>query len=475
MSAKHAVVPVIMAGGAGTRLWPMSRESAPKQFIPLLKDGISTFQATLQRVAGPEFAAPIVITGSDFRFTVGEQMQAIGVSGEIVLEPERRDSAAAVAVGALMAQEAGEGAICLILASDHVIPDAEAFVADCMQAAQAARDGTIMTLGTVPTGPSSAYGYIALGAALPGASEAFSVQRFVEKPDAATAASYVAEGMLWNSGNFLFEPASMIGELEANAPAVLEAARASLAGARRDLDFIRLDEAAFRAAPKVSIDYAVMEKTRRAGVVRARFGWSDVGTWEAFHAISEADAQGNVSEGATALIDTRDSLVRSDGPLTAVIGVEGLVVVATPDAVLVVAKDQTHKVKDLVSHLIASGRKEASEHLRMSRPWGWYQRIDAGERFQVKQIYVKPGGTLSLQRHYHRAEHWIVVHGTAEVTIDGETRIVHENEAAYLPIGCVHRMRNPGRIPLKLIEVQVGSYTGEDDIVRLEDIYARAD
>jgi mannose-1-phosphate guanylyltransferase/mannose-6-phosphate isomerase len=467
------IVPVIMAGGAGTRLWPVSREKMPKQFVDLLGDGLSTFQTTIRRVSGPDFARPIVVTGNDFRFVVAEQMQALGIEGDIVLEPERRDSAAAVAVGALMAARRAKNGFCVILASDHVIDNDAAFVSDWKLAARAARTGRIMTLGIAPTAPSSAYGYIAVGDPLK-EKDAFKVDRFVEKPDATTAAKYVEQGMLWNSGNFLFAPEVMIEELEQNSPDVVNAAREALDKAVKDLDFLRLDVGAFRGAPKISIDYAVMEKTRRAGVVRASFGWSDVGAWDALYGISKPDADGNVLVGPATALDARNNLIRSEGVLTAVVGLDDVVVVTTADAVLVASKDQAPKVKDLVAQLAKRGYSEATEHLRIHRPWGWYQRIDIGERFQVKHICVKPGGTLSLQKHHHRAEHWVVVRGTAEVTIDSEVKLYHENEAAYLPIGCVHRMRNPGKIDLKIIEVQVGSYTGEDDIVRIEDIYARS-
>lgn len=471
-SAGELIVPVIMAGGAGMRLWPVSREKMPKQFVDLFGDGLSTFQATIRRVSRPGFARPIVVTGNDFRFIVAEQMLALGVEGDIVLEPERRDSAAAVAVGALMAAQRAKDASCVILASDHVIDDDAAFVSDWKLAQRAARSGRIMTLGIAPTSPSPAYGYIAVGEPL-GEKGASVVDRFVEKPDVATARTYVEQGMLWNSGNFLFSPAVMLEELAQNAPAVLAAARDALDNAARDLDFLRLDAARFCNAPKISIDYAVMEKTSRAGVVRASFGWSDVGAWDALHDVSSPDGDGNVLVGPATAMDTRNSLIRSEGALTAVVGLDNVVVVTTADAVLVTAKDKAATVKDLVARLIKQGHPEATEHLRIHRPWGWYQRIDIGERFQVKHICVKPGGTLSLQKHHHRAEHWVVVRGTAEVTIDGEVKLYHENEAAYLPIGCVHRMRNPGKIDLKIIEVQVGSYTGEDDIVRIEDIYAR--
>jgi len=467
------ITPIIMAGGSGTRLWPISRETMPKQFIALLDGGLSTFQSTLKRVSGPEFAPPIVITGNDFRFVVAEQMQIVGVKGEIILEPERRDSAAAVATGAVIAEKRDPQAICLVLAADHVITREHDFVADCCKAAAEARCGRIMTLGIVPTHGSTVYGYLEPGSALD-EQGAFTLVRFVEKPDRARAEAYVADGLLWNSGNFVFSAAVMIGELEAHAPEVLSAAQSSVQAGTHDLDFLRLSEAAFQKAPKISIDYAVMEKTVHAGVVRAEFGWSDIGSWDALHAVKPADENGNVLEGAVSILETHGSLVRSDGPLTAVVGLDDVIVISTPDAVLVAAKSEAPRIKDLVTQLIREGRNEATDHVRIYRPWGWYQRIDIGDRFQVKHICVKPGGILSLQRHHHRAEHWVVVHGTAEVTIDGIVKFYHENEAAYLPIGCIHRMRNPGKIDLKIIEVQVGSYTGEDDIVRIEDVYARS-
>ncbi|KAB0683022.1 mannose-1-phosphate guanylyltransferase/mannose-6-phosphate isomerase [Aureimonas leprariae] len=461
-----------MAGGAGTRLWPVSRDTLPKQFIALLDGGESTFQATVRRVSGEGFDRPVVITNQDFRFICAEQLAQVGVDADIVLEPERKDSAPAVAVGAVIASARREDALCLALAADHLIGDAEAFRADCQTIGELAAKGHIMTLGIRPTEPSTEYGYIRPGAERLG-ENAFRLDRFVEKPDRATAEGYVAEGYVWNSGNFAFAARVMLDELTRFAPAVVEAARASVAGAVRDLDFIRLDPASFAASPKISIDYAVMEKTSRAGVLAAAFEWSDIGSWGSLHAVKPRDEAGNVVEGDAAVLDTRNSLVRSEGLLTAVVGLEDVVVVTTQDAVLVADRTKAGAVKDLVARMKAEKRPQASEHLRIFRPWGWYQRIDIGPRFQVKHITVRPGATLSLQRHHHRAEHWVVVHGTAEVTIDGTVKLYHENEAAYLPIGCTHRMHNPGKIDLKIIEVQVGSYTGEDDIVRIEDVYAR--
>lgn len=445
----------------------------PKQFIALLDNGLSTFQATLLRVKGEGFLRPIVVTNNEFRFVVAEQMRSVGVEGDIVLEPERRDSAPAIAIGALMLAHRDEKGLCLALAADHVIPDVEAFRRDCQRAASLAADGPIMTFGIVPTEPATGYGYIEPGKPL-NADGASTVARFVEKPDAETARSYVEQGFLWNSGNFIFAADRMLAELEAFVPEMLSAAARALSGAAEDLDFQRLDAQAFAEATKISIDYAVMEKTTHAGVLRASFGWSDVGSWDSLQAIRPQDESGNVLEGQVVAIATKGSLVRSDEVLTTVIGLEDAVVVATRDAVLVTTKARAGEVKGLVEQLKKEGRREATEHLRMYRPWGWYQRIDLGGRFQVKRINVKPGGLLSLQKHFHRAEHWVVVCGTAEVTLDGTVSYIHENESIYLPIGCTHRLANPGKIPLELIEVQVGSYTGEDDIVRIEDVYSRA-
>lgn len=466
------LIPLIMAGGSGTRLWPVSRDSMPKQLIPLLDDGLSSFQATLLRVKGEGFDRPVVVTSHEFRFVIAEQMLAVGMSGDIVLEPERRDSAAAIAVGTLIASGRSEGAICVALAADHVINDVASFRQDCAKAGLLAQAGLIMTFGIVPTLPATGYGYVELGEALdvPGASR---LKRFVEKPDALTAQRYIDQGYLWNSGNFIFSAAQMLRELEMHASEVLVGARIAVEGAIRDLDFLRLDATGFAQTRKVSIDYAVMEKTSAAGVVTANFDWSDIGSWDAIYDIKSQDQNRNVLEGPVVAFETTGSLIRSEEILTTVIGLEDAIVVSTRDAVLVTTKAHAAKVKTLVEGMKVDGRREASEHLRMYRPWGSYERIDIGPRFQVKRITVKPGGLLSLQKHFHRAEHWIVVAGTAEVTLEGKVSHIHENESIYLPIGCTHRLANPGRIPLELIEVQVGSYTGEDDIVRIEDIYAR--
>ena len=342
----------------------------------------------------------------------------------------------------------------------------------CRDAAVGARKGLIMTLGVRPTYPATAFGYISPGKPVPG-TDAFEVARFVEKPDAATAETYISDGFVWNSGYFLFRADVMLGELEAFAPEILAAARAAVEQAEVDLDFVRLDEASFARSPQTSIDYAVMQTTRHAGVLPVSFSWSDIGTWDALWEVSPQDEAGNAIRGNVESVGMHNSLVHSEGMLTTVVGLDDVVVVATPDAVLVSSRARSGEVKDLVATLKLKNHAEASEHLRMYRPWGWYQRIDSGTRFQVKRIMVKPGGRLSLQRHFHRAEHWVVVRGTAEVTVDERVMLLHENEAAYIPLGSVHRLNNPGRINLELIEVQVGSYTGEDDIVRVEDVYGR--
>lgn len=469
------IYPVILCGGAGTRLWPASRESMPKQFSRLVSESGSTFQATAARVSDPTvFGRLSVLTHAEARFIVAEQLSQVGVAADILLEPERRDSAAAVAVAACHAAHTDPQALVLILAADHVIGDTDAFVAAARAAATGARAGHIMTLGISPTRPSTAYGYIRLGEPLPEAPDSFAVARFVEKPDAAGAECLIGERALWNSGYFLFRADVMLAELEAHAPAVLVAARAALSGAVRDLDFVRLDAAAFGQAPRTSIDYAVMERTALAGVLPVAFPWSDIGSWDAVWNVLEKDELGNAVRGRVELIGTTDSLVHSEGEqVTAVVGLADVVVVSTPDAVLVSSKARSSEVKELVDQLRANGYSEAEAHRRIYRPWGWYQRIDKGMRFQVKRIQVTPGGRLSLQKHYHRAEHWVVVRGTAEVTLNERVILVHENEAVYLPIGAMHRLTNPGKMPLELIEVQVGSYTGEDDIVRLDDIYGR--
>jgi mannose-1-phosphate guanylyltransferase/mannose-6-phosphate isomerase len=467
------IVPVLMCGGAGTRLWPISRESMPKQFVPLVGQN-STFHQTIERISGSKlFARPIVITNAEFRFIVAEQLRECAVEADIVLEPTRRDSGPAVTVAAALAAQRHPSAIVLVLAADNVIRKPEQFIIACRQAASAAQDGRIVVFGIPPTRPAISYGYIRPGQNLNG-SATLAVDAFVEKPDAAKAASYVEKGYLWNSGNFMFRADVMLAEIERFEPAMAVMAKAAVAEMTRDLDFIRLADKPFAAAPKKSIDYAVMEHTKLAAVVPADFGWSDVGSWNAVWEINDQDGAGNTTDGPVIIMDSRNALVRSDASiLTAVIGMDDVVVISTVDAVLVTTRDKSENVKTLVEQLKTQNRREAIEHRRIYRPWGLYQSVDNGTRYQVKRIVVKPGAQLSLQKHFHRAEHWVVVHGTAQVTINEDHRTIHENEAVYVPIGSVHRLANPGKIPLELIEVQVGSYLGEDDIVRLEDAYAR--
>jgi mannose-1-phosphate guanylyltransferase/mannose-6-phosphate isomerase len=467
------LIPVLMCGGAGTRLWPVSRESMPKQFVPLVGNR-STFQQTLQRIADPKmFARPIVITNTEFRFIVAEQLRDLGVDADIVLEPARRDSGPAVAVAAALAARRDPAAIVLILAADHIVRKPEEFLAACRDAAAAAAAGRIVTFGIHPSTPSTNYGYIRPGAKLNGAA-ALAVEAFVEKPDAATAARYVADKYLWNSGNFMFRADVMLDEITRLEPAMADAARAAVAEMTQDLDFLRLASEPFGRAPKKSIDYAVMERTKLAAVVPADMGWSDIGSWDAVWDHLEHDANGNAISGHAIVLDSRNSLVHGDDSvLTALVGIDNAVVIATGDAVLVTSRDKTEKVKGLVDQLKAQNRREAVEHRRIYRPWGYYQGVDNGTRYQVKRIVVKSGARLSLQKHFHRAEHWVVVRGTAEITIGENVRSIHENESVYIPIGSVHRLANPGKIALELIEVQVGTYLGEDDIQRLDDVYGR--
>lgn len=473
MTNSPSLIPVLMCGGAGTRLWPVSRESMPKQFVPLIGDR-STFQQTMERIADPVmFARPIIITNEDFRFIVAEQLRELGIEADIVLEPARRDSGPAVAVAAALAVRRDPTAAVLVLAADHIVRKPDEFLAACRSAAAAVANGRIVTFGILPTAPSTNYGYIRPGAKLNGAT-ALAVEAFVEKPDAGTAARYVAEHYLWNSGNFMFRADIMLDEITRFEPAMAEAARAAVAEMIEDLDFLRLAPEPFGRAPKKSIDYAVMERTKLAAVVQADMGWSDVGSWDAVWDNLEHDQSGNAVSGPAIVLDSRNSLVRSDETvLTAIVGLDNVVVVATGDTVLVAARDKAESVKALVEQLKSQNRREAVEHRRVYRPWGYYQSVDNGTRYQVKRILVKPGARLSLQKHFHRAEHWVVVKGTAEVTIGEDIRTIHENESVYIPIGSVHRLGNPGKIPLELIEVQVGSYLGEDDIIRLNDVYGR--
>ena len=461
-----------MCGGTGTRLWPASREVHPKQFLPLF-GARSTFQNTLLRVSDAAlFERPIVITNKAYRFMVLEQLAEIGLEADVLLEPMRRDSGPAIAAGAAFAQIRDKDAVVLALAADHVVRDTPAFVAACRQGLVAAETGSIVTFGVKPERAAIEYGYISPGDVISG--EVRSVGKFVEKPDPATAAGYIKAGYLWNSGNFMFRASILLDEYNNVDAESVQAITDSVIKAGRDLGFVMLDADAFGSAKAISIDYAVMEKTSRTAVVPVACGWSDVGSWHAVWELSDKDAHGNAARGAAVFEDSRNCSVSTDKALVALEGVDDLVVVATQDAVLVSRQKDANGLKRLVAKLKKVAPEVTEEHLKVHRPWGSYQSIDTGARHQVKRIVVKPGGRLSLQKHHHRSEHWIVVRGAARVTVNDLVKIVHENESIYIPIGAVHRLENPGKILLELIEVQTGSYFGEDDIIRIEDDYLRS-
>jgi mannose-1-phosphate guanylyltransferase / mannose-6-phosphate isomerase len=467
------ILPVIMCGGSGTRVWPESRESLPKQFIPLIGDR-STFQSIVGVVSDAKvFERPVVITNFDYRFRVAEQLKEIGAEATILLEPERRDSAAAVGAAAAWAASRDPKAIVAVLAADHVFQNEKRFVELCAEAASAAEAGEIVTFGVTPDHAATGYGYIHPGEPIDSDPKVRRVERFVEKPNEERAKTFIANGYLWNSGNFVFRADVMLDELKQFEPKIALATAGAVTHAKEDLGFLVLDRDAFTQAPRTSIDYAVMERTRRAAVLEADVGWSDVGQWSTVWRLSPQDEDGNSLRGRAVAIDSSNVLVRSDEHLAAVIGLNNVIVIATGDAVLVADQAQSHKVKQLVERLKAEHHPEATKHRRIYRPWGYYQSVDQGGRYQVKRIVVRPSGRLSLQKHYHRAEHWIVVRGAAEVTLNGVVQLVHENESIYLPIGSNHRLANPGKIDLEIIEVQTGSYLGEDDIVRMEDVYNR--
>ncbi|MHB1897537.1 MAG: mannose-1-phosphate guanylyltransferase/mannose-6-phosphate isomerase [Metallibacterium sp.] len=466
------LVPVLLSGGSGTRLWPLSREAYPKQFLALT-GAHSLLQETWLRLAGLDVAAPLAVANEEHRFMVAEQLREVGCTpAALLLEPVGRNTAPAIAVAALEAlhQHAGD-ALLLVLPTDHVVADAAGFRAAVRAALAAATAGRLVTFGVLPQAPETGYGYIK---AAPGEGVR-AVVRFVEKPDAAHAAQYLAAGdHYWNSGMFLFSAQRYLDELQRQQPAMLAACHAALDGARRDADFMRLDAAAFVACPANSIDYAVMEKTADAAVLPVDIGWSDVGSWSALWQVAERDAQGNAHRGDVLALDCRDTYAWSDKRLIALVGLDDVVVVDTDDAVLVARKERVQEVKVVAQQLKQSARSEAIWHRKVYRPWGAYDSVDADARFQVKRITVKPGATLSLQMHHHRAEHWIVVTGTARVTRGEETFLLGENQSTFIPLGTVHRLENPGKVALELIEVQSGSYLGEDDIVRFEDKYGRS-
>ncbi len=470
------ITPVLMCGGAGTRLWPLSRKSYPKQFVPLV-GAESLFQAAARRLSGPGFAAPLVVTGSDFRFIVTEQLAALDIRpGAILIEPEARNTAPAVLAAALHLARTDPEALMLIAPADHVIADAEGFRAAVEAGAEAARAGQIVTFGIRPTRAETGYGWLELAAQPGGGTDPVALTRFVEKPQAARAAEMLAAGnFLWNAGIFLFSAKTMIAAFEAHAPTILGPVRAAVEGAKADLDFLRLDPAPWAEAEEISVDFAIMERASNLTAVPYGGGWSDLGDWAAVSDEMGPDAAGNAAAGPVTAIDCEGSLLRSEaeGLELVGIGLKDMVAVATPDAVLIAHKSRAQDVKRAVAALKAKSAPQAESFPKDHRPWGWFESLAIGERFQVKRIVVHPGAALSLQSHHHRAEHWIVVQGTAKVTIDDEVKLLTENQSVYIPLGAVHRMENPGKLPMVLIEVQTGSYLGEDDIIRYEDVYSR--
>ena len=474
------IIPVIMCGGSGTRLWPLSRAQFPKQFLPLVND-TSMLQDTLARLPS-QHQAPVFICNEDHRFLVAEQVkQTNNTKATILLEPKGRNTAPAVALAALNAMLDNQDALLLVLAADHVIKDKEKFHQAVNVATVAAAQGKLVTFGIVPTHAETGYGYIQKGSKQKAQqgyqheSDTYQVAKFVEKPDIETAQAYLGSGdYLWNSGMFLFKASRYIEELEKFRPDILSACRASMAKVEKDLDFIRPERESFLQCADESIDYAVMEKTEDAIVVPLDAGWSDVGSYSALWEVCQQDAQHNVIKGDVIANDTSNSYLHSQNKLIATLGVDNLVVIDTPDAVLIANKDKVQNVKEIVNELKAQQRSESTLHREVYRPWGKYDSIDTGERFQVKRITVNPGAKLSVQMHHHRAEHWIIVSGTAKITQGEKTFLLSENQSTHIPIGVVHALENPGKLPLEMIEVQSGSYLGEDDIVRFEDRYGRA-
>lgn len=469
------ICPVVLSGGAGTRLWPLSRHGRPKQFLALSGSRTLLQEAAL-RAGAVSRERLIVVAGSEHRFAVAEQLRAVGLgAARFILEPTGRNTAPAAAVAALVAAARDRHALVLLMPADHLITDCEAFQRTVAAGAAAAADGRIVLFGIAPRTPETGYGYIEQGPPLAGHEGVNTVAWFHEKPDAAAAATYLASGRhWWNSGIFLVAAHVLLSELETHAPEVLQGARQALQGAAEDLDFCRLDARSFARVPSISLDHAVIERTERAVVIPADFAWSDVGAWSQLWAAEAGDGDGNVVSGDVRTVDTRDCYLRTEGPLIATVGIADTIVVATTDAVLVAGKGADQEVKALVASLRADNHPAAVSSPLVHRPWGHFQTIELGERYRVKRITVNPGAKLSLQKHFHRAEHWVVVNGTAAVTRDGESLLLGETDSVFLPQNCVHRLENPGRIPLDLIEIQSGAYLGEDDVVRLEDLYARA-
>ncbi|GGD04691.1 mannose-1-phosphate guanylyltransferase/mannose-6-phosphate isomerase [Pyruvatibacter mobilis] len=468
-----AIRPIILSGGAGTRLWPTSRALHPKQFMPLTSER-TMIQETALRVSDSErFLPPVVVCNEEHRFTVASELQQVGISPEVeVLEPVGRNTAPAIAAAAALCAAHDPEELLLVLPADHHIARPDLFLDVIAQGAGLAEEGKLVTFGIVPDAPETGFGYIRAGEAA--GEGGFAVDAFVEKPDADTARDYLdAGGYFWNAGIFLFRADRMIRELEALAPDIWRHAARAVTTGRLDLDFLRLSAEAFELCPSDSIDYAVMEHTKDAVVVPADIGWSDVGSWTALWDIGDKDAHGNVVSGDAVMQETQNTFIRAESRLVATIGVDDLIVVETSDAVLVARRDKVQDVKAVVARLKAEGRAEHEVHARVHRPWGFYEGLDTGERHQVKHLMIKPGAAISLQMHHHRAEHWVVVNGTARVTVGDDTRLLSENESVYIPIGATHRLENPGKMPLSIIEVQSGSYLGEDDIVRFDDVYGR--
>ena len=472
--AKNAprIVPVILAGGSGSRLWPLSRQLLPKQFLALAGKR-TMMQETALRLKGLKHCgAPVVVANQEHRFLVAEQLKAVGVRpAAIIIEPAARNTAPAIAAAALVVSVTDSEALLLVLPSDHLVGK-RAFQQDVAAARKAAADGSLATFGIRPTSPATGYGYIEVGERMAGA--VHRIRRFVEKPDLARAKRFLASGkFLWNSGMFLFGATRYLAELHRHAPKIFNAARHAVVKAATDLDFVRLDRRAFAASPALSVDYAVMEKTTSGAVVRSRMRWSDVGSWSELWQVSAKDAAGNALRGDVSLRVARGNFVHAGSRHVSLLGVEGLVVVETDDAVLVAAKDRAQEVKEVVAQLDRQNRTEHVSHSRVYRPWGYYETVDEGARFQVKRLMVSPGQALSLQRHRKRAEHWVVVQGSARVTRGGKTMTLKENHSTYIPVGMRHRLANPGKEPVYLVEVQSGGYLGEDDIERFEDRYDR--
>tara|TARA_R110001592_G_scaffold66495_3_gene204213 strand:- start:9847 stop:11256 length:1410 start_codon:yes stop_codon:yes gene_type:complete len=465
--------PVIMAGGAGSRLWPLSRQLNPKQFLRLTDANLSMLQATITRLDGIPNEAPIVICNEQHRFLVAEQLRQLQLDhASIILEPVGRNTAPAIALAALQLADKDQDPLLLVLAADHLIHDTNAFHRSILAAVPLAEAGKLVTFGIVPTQPETGYGYIQQGNAL--GKDACEIRRFVEKPDLETARDYIESGeYLWNSGMFIFRASRFLEELGRHRPDILAACQQSMEQSTQDMSFIRINAEAFGQCPDESIDYAVMEHTSEGAMVKLDAGWSDIGSWSSLWEAEQKDHSGNSLNGDVIALDTANSLVRADSRLVATLGVNNLVIVETKDAVLIANKDRAQDVKIIVDQLKLHGRQEHTAHREVYRPWGVYDLIDSGHRYQVKRITVKPGAKLSVQMHHHRAEHWVVVSGTAKVTNGDKTYLVTENQSTYIPIGQIHSLENPGVINLELIEVQSGSYLGEDDITRIEDVYGR--